>query len=228
MRVLPCALLFIAAAAPLHAADNLLLAGSDYSSLGSYTYLGTLTPLGISTLGNGWILRNWVDRLTYRYNGYTPDIHALAWGYSPAIEYQWAMGGSHAALSGGLRIAHTHLDPDDPSNVDRGTRLRGTLQGELTSSLGEHFENQFLAAGEFGNGAYLVRDRLPWRLAGHFTLGPEVIFQGSHVYRAHAAGLCFGGIQLTHRISLLVRAGVKEQSGQPTVGDFGLELATPF
>jgi hypothetical protein len=226
MRLQACALL-LAASAQIHAADSLGLAGTDYSSLGTYSYLGTLTPLGHSALGNGWVMRQWVDRLTYRYNGYMPDVHALAWGYAPAIGYQWAMGATHAALSGGVRIAHTNLEPDDPSNVDRGMRVRGTIQGELTNAVGLHIQNQFLAAGEFGNGAYFVRDRLPWQL-GHYTLGPEVIFQGSHVYRARVAALCLGGIQVTSRVSLLLRAGVKEQPGQPTVGDFGIELASPL
>ncbi len=32
---------------------------------------------------------------------------------------------------------------------------------------------------------------------------------------------------VTRRFSMLLRAGVKEQPGQPTVGDFGIELMTP-
>lgn len=228
MKLATSFLLLLIITAPAQATDSLMLAGSSYSSIGSYTYLGSLTPLGEGLLGQGWVIRQWIDRLTYRYNGYTPDIEALAWGYSPAIGYQWALGDSHAALSGGVRIAHTNLDPDDPSNVDRGTRLRGTLQAELTSPLGARAENQFLAAGEIGNGAYFVRDRFVWRLPSHYTLGPEVIFQGSRVYRAREAGLFFGGIALTHRLTLLLRAGVKEQPHQPTVGDFGIEFAMPF
>jgi hypothetical protein len=223
-------LLLAAAAAPVQAADSLLLAGSSDSSLGSYSYVGALIPLGQGALGEGWVMRQWVDRLTYRYDGFAPDIHAQAYGYSPAVGYQWAMGGgdTHAGLYGGVRVAHTHLDPDDPSNVDRGTRVRFTLQGELTSSLGARAQNQFLAQGELGNGAYFVRDRLAWRLFGHYTLGPEAIAQGSRVYRADEAGVCFGGIALTRRASLLLRAGVYRERDKPAVGTAGLELSASF
>jgi hypothetical protein len=229
MRLAACALLLVAAAPAVQAADSLLLAGTSDSSLGSYSYVGVLAPLGQGVLGQGWVMRQWIDRLTYRYDGFVPDIHALAWGYSPGLGYQWVVAdGTHAALYGGVRLAHTHLDPDDPSNVDRGTRVRLTLQGELTSALGTRAENQFLAAGEIGNGAYFVRDRLAWRLFGHYTLGPEVIAQGSRVYRAHEAGLCFGGITLTRRASLLLRAGVYQQRDEPTVGTGGIELTATF
>ena len=224
-------LALLAAVAPaVQAADSLLLAGSSDSSLGSYSYVGALIPLGEGVLGQGWVMRQWVDRLTYRYDGFAPDIHAVAYGYSPALGYQWALDGgdTHAGLYGGVRAAHTHLDPDDPGNVDRGTHVRATLQGELTSALGTRAQNQFLAQGELGNGAYFVRDRLAWRLLGHYTLGPEAIAQGSRVYRAHEAGVFFGGITLTPRASLLLRAGVYQERDQPSVGTAGIELMASF
>lgn len=217
-------------AASAQAADSLFLAGTDQSSLGSYSYLGALVPVGQGQLGDGWVMRQWVDRLTYRYNGSVPDIRAEAYGYAPALGYQWPMGdgSNHAALYAGLRVEHTRLTPDDPGNVDRGTRARFSLQGELTSQFGAGAQNQFLAQGELGNGAYFVRDRLAWRVFGHYTLGPEAIAKGSRVYQAREAGLCFGGIALTPRASLLVRGGVDQQPGQPTVGDFSVELSAGF
>lgn len=182
---LPARVLLLAVLIPsAHAADTLLLAGANGSSLGTYSYMGALIPLGEGSLGQGWVMRQWLDRLTYHYNGFEPDIHALAYGYAPAIGYQWAMSNvNHAALYAGVRVANTQLTPDDPSNVDRGTRARLTVQGELTSQISATVQNQFLAAGEFGNTAYFVRDRLLWRFAGHYHLGPEAIAQGNHQYR---------------------------------------------
>lgn len=229
MRRPACVLWLAVLSTSAQAADSLWLAGTSDSSLGSYSYVGTLIPLGGGTLGQGWVMRQWVDRLTYRYDGFVPDIHAEAYGYAPAIGYQWPTGNaSHAALYAGVRLANTHLAPDDPSNVDRGTRARFTLQGEFTSKVGAQAENQFLAQGEFGNGAYFVRDRLMWHLAGHYLFGPEAIAQGSREYRAQEAGLCFGGIALTRRASLLVRAGVYQQRDQPTVATAGIELSGSF
>src|SRR6202030_2992617 len=157
MRLPAFVLLLTVFASPAQSADNLWLAGTSDSPLGSYSYVGALIPLGQGSLGQGWVVRQWFDRVTYHYNGYTPDIHAEAYGYAPAIGYQWPTGsGSHAALYAGVRLANTHLSPDDPSNVDRGTRARFTLQGEFTSAVGAAAQNQFLAQGEFGNGAYFV------------------------------------------------------------------------
>ncbi len=231
MKRLPArVILLLSIATSAHAADDLFLGGTDQSSLGSYSYLGALVPIGQGKLGDGWVMRQWFDRLTYRYNGSVPGIRAEAYGYAPAIGYQWPVsdGNNHAGLYAGLRVAHTELSPDDPGNVDRGTRVRFTLQGELTSQLGATAQNQFLAQGEFGNGAYFVRDRLAWRVFGHYTLGPEVIAKGSRVYQAREAGLCFGGIALTSRVSLLVRGGVNQQPGEPTVGDFSVEMSASF
>jgi len=36
------------------------------------------------------------------------------------------------------------------------------------------------------------------------------------------------GIAITSRMSLLVRAGVNQQPGQPTVGDFSVEMSASF
>jgi Cellulose biosynthesis protein BcsS len=228
MRLPACALLLAVWASPAQAV-NLLLAGASGSPLGTYSYVGALIPLGDGSLGQGWIMRQWLDRLTYHYNGFTPDIHALAYGYAPAIGYQWPMGkDTHAALYAGVRVANTQLTPDDPSNVDRGTRARFTLQGELTTEMRTGIQNQFLAAGEAGNGAYFVRDRLAWRILGHYSLGPEVIAQGNRQYQAREAGLFFGGITLTQHANLLLRAGVYQQRDQPTVGSVGIELSSTF
>jgi hypothetical protein len=223
-------ILLLGIAASAQAADNLLLGGTDQSSLGSYSYLGALVPIGQGQLGDGWVMRQWFDRLTYRYNGSVPDIRAEAYGYAPAIGYQWPVGdgSNHAGLYAGLRVVHTQLSPDDLSNVDRGTHARFSLQGELTSQLGAMVQNQFLAQGEFGNGAYFVRDRLAWRVFGHYTFGPEAIAKGSSVYQAREAGLFFGGIALTSRMNLLVRGGVNQQPGEPTVGDFSVEMSASF
>jgi hypothetical protein len=230
MKVPACALLMLGVATSAQGSDSLMLTGSTESSIGSYTYLGALMPLPHSVLGQGWVVRQWLYRLTYRYDGSAPDIHAEAFGYAPAIGYQWPMGygDNHAGLYAGVRLAHTHLSPADPHNNDDGTRARFSLQGELTSRFGVVAQNQLLAQGEFGNGAYYVRERLAWRLFGHYTFGPEATAQGSREYRAWEAGLCLGGITLTPHTGLLVRAGIKEQAGRPTAGEVGLELSASF
>lgn len=208
------------------AAHDLLLAGASDSPLSNFSYVGVLMPLGDGRLGRGWILRQWVDRVTYQYNGFTPDIQAVAYDYSPALGYQWELDGgvNQAALYAGVDTVHTRLDPYDPGNVDRGTHVRVTMQGELTTNISGWMQNRLLLEGQFGNGSYFMRDRLLWRIGTGYTLGPEVVAQGSHEYQAHEEGLCFGGIRLASHTRLLVRAGIYQQRGQAAVGNFGIEL----
>lgn len=210
--------------------QSLWLAGASASGLSDYSYLGMLMPLGHSTLGHGWVMRQWLDRVSYRYDGFVPDIHAVAYGYAPAIGYQWPLAASmnHAALYAGVRVAYTHLDPYDASNIDRGTHVRVSLQGQLTSAVGSYAENRFLAQGQIGNGAYFIRDRFMWRVLGHYTVGPEGVAQGSREYHAFSEGLCFGGIALSRSLSVLLHADAYEQRGQGMVGTFGVEFMGLF
>src|SRR5207237_5228675 len=67
MKVPACALLMLGVATSAQGADSLMLTGSTESSIGSYTYLGALMPLPHSVLGQGWVVRQWLYRLTYRY-----------------------------------------------------------------------------------------------------------------------------------------------------------------
>src|SRR5258708_23004336 len=117
-------MLLLGVAATAQASDSLFLAGTDQSSLGSYSYVGALVPVAQGKLGDGWVMRQWFDRLTYRYNGGVPDIHAEAYGYAPAIGYQWPMSGgsNHPGPYAGVRLAHTERDPDGPGQTDCGSR----------------------------------------------------------------------------------------------------------
>lgn len=217
--------LLLAAAAGARAADDSLwLTGAEWSHLGSYSYIGALTPLGNSSFGNGWVMRNWLDRVTYAYDGRVPDIHAQSYGFSPALGFQSALGSTRGGLYGAVRIAHTTLSPDDPSNADRGTRVRFALQADAQSPLGSFAENQLIAQGEFGNGGYYVRDRLLFHATGPYRLGPEAIVKGNDEYGAWQAGLALGGIALGRHTNLLLRGGVSDQRGQRSEGYASLEL----
>jgi len=207
-----------------HAQDSLYFAGGEWSRIGSYTYLGSLMPIGGGSLGNGWVLRQWLDRLTYDYRGATTSIRAEDYGYSPAIGFQSAVLGSKVGLYGAVRIAHTSLDPDDSANTDRGTHGRVSLQGETFTPVAAHGLNQLLAQFEIGNGGYFVRDRLSFHGPGHYDMGPEIILKGNREYRARQYGLTFGGIAFGRRTTALLHAGVADQHGQSIAGYGSIEF----
>lgn len=220
--VLLCLLVVVG---PANAADSLWLTGSEWLRLGSYSYVGVLTPLGQGSFGNGWVMRQWVDRLTYDYDGAQPGIHAESYGYSPALGYQRALGRGWAGLYAGVRLAHTDVSPYDPSNADRGTHGRLSIQAEAFTALGGSAENQLIAQAEIGNGGYYVRDRVLVRVLGLHTIGAELVAKGNREYSAGQAGLVFGGMSVGKRTNLLLRGGINCQRGQSSGGYAGFELA---
>ena len=205
--------------------DSLALSGTEWSRFGSYSYLGAITPLGSASLGDGWVMRQWLDRLTYQYRSGASDIHAEGYGYAPAFGRQLPIGNSHVGLYGAVRIAHTSLAPDDHSNVDRGTHARFSIQAEAFTRVAGWAENQLIASGEIGNGGYFARDRFAFRGPAGFTLGPEVVFKGNRQYAARQLGLALGGIKLGTHVAIVLRGGVSDQRGQSNVGYGSIELA---
>ena len=87
---------------PLAAADHVGLAGSEVSGLGSYTYVGIISPLGNGTLGDGLVMRHWLEYLTYEYETGGRDVDAERFGYAPALGYQTRLWGGYAGFYGGL------------------------------------------------------------------------------------------------------------------------------
>ena len=214
-----------ALSASARSADSLVLSGTEWSRFGSYSYLGAITPLGTGSLGDGWVMRQWLDRLTYEYRSGASDIHAEGYGYAPALGRQFPIATSHVGLYGAVRIAHTSLDPDDHSNVDRGTHARFSIQAEAFTRIAGWAENQFIATAEIGNGGYFARDRIVFRGLAPFTWGPEVVVKGNHQYEARQFGLALGGLRLGRHVAVVLRGGVSDQRGQPTVGYGSIELA---
>jgi hypothetical protein len=212
------------AAGPVRAADSLLLTGAESSNIGDYAYVGVLMPLGNGDLGNGWVMRHWLDRVTYHYASGARTVDAQSYGYAPAIGYQTPLGRSHIGIAGALRVGNTHLSPDDPSNADHGTRARFSIQAEMTTPFGKSVESQLIAQGQFGNGGYYARERLLIRGFGHYIAGPELVVKGSHEYSAWQAGLTFGGISLG-RATILLRGGASGQSSHITEPYGGAEIA---
>jgi hypothetical protein len=221
----PVLLLALTLSASARSADSLVLSGTEWSRFGTYSYLGAITPLGGGSLGDGWVMRQWVDRLTYQYRSGTSDVHAEGYGYAPAFGRQLPIANSHIGLYGAVRIAHTSLDPDDHSNVDRGTHARFSIQAEDYTRVAGWAENQLIASAEIGNGGYFARDRFVLRGPGGFTLGPEVVAKGNRQYDARQFGLALGGLKLGTHVALVLRGGVSDQRGQPSVGYGSIELA---
>ena len=215
----------LALSASAHSANSLMLSGIESSRFGSYSYVGAITPLGDGSLGDGWIMRQWLDRLTYQYRTGASDVRAEGYGYAPALGRQLPLGNTHVGMYGAVRIAHTSLDPDDHTNRDRGTRARFSIQADALTSVGGWAQNQFLGQAEAGNGGYFVRDRFLFRGPFRCSLGPEVAVKGNNEYAARQYGVVLGGLRLGTNVGLVLRGGVSDQRGQVTVGYGSIEVA---
>lgn len=210
------------------AGDHVVLAGSEWSRLGGYTYAGVISPLGEGTLGDGLVMRHWLERLTYEYDKDGGTVDAVRYGYAPALGYQAPLWGGHVGGYAGLRLAHANLSPDDPGNRDEGDTARFFLQADAIHPVGAGAENQLVAEFETRYGGYYVRDRLMFRLGNGLSLGPEAVVKGGDDYDGWQAGVSLGGIRLLPALSVTVRAGIAGQRDESNCGYFGVEFVVPL
>ncbi len=222
MRTAPvvfAAALAAAAVAPgAMAADALALAGVEVARNAGYVYVGYLGALPGSTLGNGWVHRQWLDGLQYSYDT-TQSIRARSPGFSTALGYH---GGDASVAWGaylGLRFADTDLSPDDPGNVNRGFHTRAQAQVEYRVPRvvgGAEFDG--LAQWEFGSRSWYARARL-----NGWAVGPELVWKGSPEYHAVQIGATMRLYDTRAGEHLTLKGGLDRQSGRSTGPYLGLE-----
>ncbi len=206
------------------AAQSLVLTGAEASGRGSYAYLGHIAALGDRPLGQGWVLRHWVDRVTYEYRSGAREIEAEAFGYAPAVGYLSAGERLSHGLYGGMRLAHTRLSPDDPGNGSRGWRARPFVQADGVWRLRPGLEQQFVASFELGSGEYYLRDRLAVRIGEGLALGPEIVLKGGRDYDGWQFGVVLSKARVAADLGLNLKLGAAGQRGESTAAYLGVEL----
>lgn len=206
------------------AAEHVALAGSEWSRLGSYTYAGVISPLGDGRLGNGLVMRHWLEWLTYEYEAGAQDVDAQRYGYAPALGYQSSLWGGYAGFYGGVRLAHTDLSPNDPGNRDEGDTSRFFVGMDAMTPLGGIAESQFVAELETRYSGYYVRERLMFRLGNGLTFGPEAVVKGGEDYDGWQAGVSLGGITPLPGLGVTLRGGIGDQRDASSSVYLGIEF----
>lgn len=207
---------------------SLVFGGAEFASKQGYVYLGTLTPLADSTMGNGWMWRNWIDWLSYQYDA-NVRIKASAVGYTPALVRQFSNDSTSVGISVGLRMATTHLSPDDPGNDNRGFRTGVPIQIDMDQRLGTRTALVLIASKDVNHGNYWSRVRLLHSLAGSgYTVGPEVVWKGGHEFHASQIGAVLGNLPVSDKGRLVLKAGYTRQDGVSSGAYSGIELVHPF
>lgn len=209
-------------------AESLALAGFEAARTSSYGYVGFLAPLGDGTLGSGWVMRHWFDRLTYQYDTDSNTIKALSYAYSPAIGKAFSGDGWGATIYVGIVARHTGLTPDDPGNKNEGDKYRPFIQLDGTNRLSDRVESQSIVQVTAGQLGYYARERILYRYNDAYVAGGELIAKGATEYRGWQAGLVVGGFKLGDAGSVILRGGIAGQSGLSSSAYGAIEFAFPF
>ncbi|AOF94730.1 cellulose biosynthesis protein BcsS [Sphingobium sp. RAC03] len=154
---------------------------------GAGGYAGGLVALPGASLGHGVAVRAGVNGGTYRYRA-SERIEATYLGAEIALVYQFSGDWGWANVSAGPRVTDTDLDPDDPGNKLRGTRLDAGLQSD--GSLGNHWRLGWFGSWGVRNESYIAQLRLTRLLdeGSQTRVGLEGILQGDPTYKRGSLG----------------------------------------
>lgn len=226
-RLRPALALALCCTPLLADAETLGFAGFEAGKGQGYAYVGSLSSLPGSELGNGWLWRNWLDGLKYEYEA-NGTIKARSVAYTPALVHQNAWDRGSFGISIGARIASTHLSPDDPANENRGSRVTVPLQLDVDYRVSPRTAIAAIASMEVNTGSYWSRVRMLHGLDQGIAIGPELIWKGSHEFRAQQLDLVVGNMKLSGRAQMAVKVGHVRQDGRGRGGYAGLEFVQSF
>lgn len=209
-------------------AERLWLAGVETSPDNSYAYTGVLMPAFGGNLGEGFIQRYWLDRVSYRYDSDGRTIEAEAPGAEGALGY--VSPTSRGSLTGLLGILYrdTRLRPDDPGSAARGGQWRIKAQVESTQHLQGDLELGLTGSYIFGQQGYWARARLGHVFGSGRRAGPELVFQGDPDYQVTQAGVFLTGLRITPAIQAGLKAGIRSQRDKDSRSYFGVEILALF
>ena len=211
----------------VHAAEPSVqwLSGTEFSSETAYAYVGRVTPLPGSALGNGWVTRLWVDWSRYRYEKDGQVYRVDAPGAEAAIGYQQAQADHWWSAMTGLAYRHSSIAPDDPSSAVRGGKVRMKFQVEGEQSVQRQWKVGATANYVAGQRAYWVRGRVV-RLLGEQGIGVESIVHGDPDYRAYQFGVLWNGIKTGAGGEIGFKIGGRHVEGLSTRPYIGIEFGS--
>jgi hypothetical protein len=171
------------------------LGGTDQGSSSSYSYLGVLTPLSGRFTGNDWVLRGWLDYLTYDTDDAFGDLKARVYGGNVGISRSFPAPAGAASIGAGLVYGNRQYDRETTQD-DEGGYLRFRVQGDY---FGEPLERNYLnlfwsvsipETEVFARGDWL------YGFTG-FRVGPSATWQQGQDYQSLRVGLTVQEIEVT-------------------------------
>ncbi len=200
-------------------------AGTTYSA----AYAGLIAPIHsrFGRLGNGFVQRWWVDRLTYSYDNNGQNTQAEQLGAEGSLGYQKSGAWGSWAIFAGAVYRDTNFSPDALNNPARGGFVRGRIQIEGERILNQNWRVNLNANYVTGQDSYWARGRLLYNLNARRLIGPEVVVLGDPNFQIRQYGGVAMGLNILSIADVAVRGGARE-AVDGTTFYFGLELARPF
>ncbi len=171
------------------------LGGTDQGSSSSYSYLGLLTTLSGRFTGNDWVLRGWLDYLTYDTDDGFGDLKAHVYGGNLGISRSFPAPAGTASIGVGVVYGNRQYSRDTTQTND-GSYVRFRVQGDY---FGEPLERQhlnlFWSVTEPETEIFLRGDYLYGFSA--FQAGPTATLQRGEDYQSLRVGLAVQEIEVT-------------------------------
>lgn len=179
---------------------------------GAGGYAGGMIALPGNSLGHGLGIRAGVNGGTYRYQA-AQRTKARYLGAELALVYQLSGQWGWANFAAGPRIVDTHLNPVDPGNKLRGTRLDAGLQTD--GALGNEWRLGWFGSWGIRNESYLAQLRVTRLVdpSSQVRIGLEGIYQGDPTYKRGSLGAHIA-FRLSGPWEAQLSAGASEQAGR--------------
>lgn len=207
------------------------LAGGETNTGTTYSaaYAGIIAPIHsrFGGLGNGFVQRWWVDRVTYSYDNNGQNTQAEQLGAEGSLGYQKSGPWGSWAMFAGAVYRDTNFSPDAQNNPARGGFVRGRIQVEGERILNQDWRVNINANYVTGQDSYWARGRLLYNLNARRLIGPEVIVLGDPNFQIRQYGGVVMGLNVLSIADVAVRGGARE-AHDGTTFYLGLELARPF
>lgn len=173
--------------------------------------------------------------LTYKYYSGDILIKANSPGISPAAGIKLLWGQSMIGFFGGVEFRNTTLNPDDQSASVRGSSVAGTLQGEFdtwfSSRTSLNASASFSGTSNFSYEKVRIKQQitnLDFKKTYTLNAGVEQFYGRNSDFNQEGVGLILELFQISGRISVAVRGGLKHDSTFGGGAYGGLELYKGF
>lgn len=217
-------LLCISASCAAVATPSQWMAGTEFSTGTSYVYLGHVTALPGSSLGNGYVKRLWIDWSKYRYDKSGQNYEVSAPGAELALGFQRASENHWWAAFAGLTYRHTSLSPADPMSSISGNKINPKWQIEGEQTLGHKWRLSAIGSYVTGQQGYWTRARVLHDNLPGMQIGLESIAQGDPNYHANQYGILLLGLKANNTVNVGLKAGIRKVAGLNSHTYFGVEL----